>query len=247
MSRRHVRDQIPDYVVGSLPAVERGRIERHLRTCAVCRAERSAVEDGMAAMGLALRPVEPPPKLVDRVVSRVAAVRVERPLAYRRVKALAASTLAAAVLAAGAVTWAVAERGHVGDAERTAKQQIETVQRLRKLFEELGTRPAQGRLIPAKKDGKGFGSVLVYNATRGNDLILVRAVLPSDSDAPYTLKAADRSGHVLSKGTMIKTNDGDWLFYESSSKDLSRTFTVSVADQAGETVIVGPIGAPAES
>jgi hypothetical protein len=46
---------------------------------------------------------------------------------------------------------------------------------------------------------------------------------------------------------MIKTNDGDWLFYESSSKDLSRTFTVSVADQAGETVIVGPIGAPAES
>lgn len=247
MSPRHVRDQIADYVVGSLPAAEAERVERHLRRCPMCLAERSAMEEGAAAMGLALRPVDPPPKLVDRVVARVAAVRSEKPWTSRRVKGLAASTLAAAVLAAGAVTWAVAERSHAGGVEQQAKEQIQSVRRLTALFEALGARPVQGRLVPAKKDGKGFGSVLIYSAARGNDLILVRAVLPSGpSGAPYTLKASDRSGRVLSRGTMTKTNDGDWLFYEVSPENLSQAFSVSVMDRSRRTIVVGSIGAAPE-
>jgi putative zinc finger protein len=243
MNRHETRERLTDHIFGALETADADQVERHLVRCATCRGERATLEEGMAKVGLALRPVELPPNLGEGVLARIGAAREGKLRTSRRVRALAASTLAAALVAAGAVSWAVAERGHVGLVERQARRQVDTVKRLRLLFEALGARPYQGTLGPAKHDRKGFGSVLIYSASDGNDLILTRAVLPSEGRAaPYIVKATDRSGRVLCKGAMAQTNDGDWLFYQSTPEDLSRAFSVTVLERSGKPVIVGSVG-----
>ncbi|HEX2266625.1 MAG TPA: zf-HC2 domain-containing protein [Actinomycetota bacterium] len=232
-----MRQLLPDHVVGSLSAMDGRRVDRHLSRCAKCREERATFEEAMAAIALALPPVDPPPNLGERIAARVAA-NTRKPVSSTRVRALAAATMAAVLVAVGALGWAVAERGQVDVVRR---QQVENVRQLTKALEAVGARPYRADLLPARQEKKGFGSVAIYSATRVNDFILVGVVLPDDNAPPYTVKAMDPKGRVLSRGTLSKTNNGDWVFYESTQANLSRAISVSVMDRSGRAVMVGSI------
>lgn len=233
-----VRELLPDHVVGSLSATEARRVDRHLARCAPCRSERASLEESMSAVALALPPVDPPPNLGERIAARVTAAGAEKTGSSTRVRALAAATMAAVLVAVGALGWAVAERGQVNVVRR---EQVENVKELTKALEAVGARPYLAELLPARQEKKGFGSVAIYSATRVNDFILVGVVLPDDNAPPYTVKAMDPKGRVLSRGTLSKTNNGDWVFYESTQANLSRAISVSVMDRSGRAVMVGSI------
>jgi Putative zinc-finger len=233
-----VKEQLPDHVVGSLSAIEGRRIDRHLARCAECRWERAALEEGMMAIAFAQPPVDPPPNLGERIVSRVMAARAERPASSSHVRALAAATMAAVLVAVGALGWAMAERGQVNVVK---EQQVENVKQLTEALQAVGARPYRADLLPARQNKKGFGSVAIYSANRVNDFILVGVVLPDDNAPPYTVKAMDPNGRVLSRGALSKTNNGDWVFYESTKANLSRAISVSVLDRSGRAVMVGSI------
>ncbi len=237
MTCPEVQSMLPDRMAGVVPTGALHRIERHLARCPECQIERAALEEGFSTLGLALTPVDPPPNLGERIVGRVAAARREKVGRTRGVRALAASTLAAALVAVGALGWAVAERGH----GRQAQAQVEKVTGLIKALQAVGARPFRAELLPARQQKKGFGSVAIYSATRVNDFILVGVVLPDDRTGPYTVKVTDRNGRVLSRGRLSKTNNGDWVFYESTTANLSKAISVSVMDRSARAVIVGSI------
>ena len=241
MTGGHVSSQLADHVVGSLSDRDAHRVERHLARCVECRREGAALENGMTALGLALRPADPPPNLGERIVARVSAARAAKPAAPARVRALAAATLAAVLVAVGALGWAVAERTRGNVAKEHARRQVENVKGVIRALEAVGARPYRAELLPARQTKKGFGSVAIYSAMRVNDFILVGVVLPDDHEAPYTVKATDPKGRVLSKGRLSKTNNGDWVFYESTVANLSRAISVSVTDRSGRAVVVGSI------
>ncbi len=241
MTGVHVTAQLADHVLGALEHREAQRVERHLARCTECRRERAALDEGMAAVGLALPSLDPPANLDERIVARVAATRAEKPAPARGVRALAAATLAAVLVAVGALGWAVAERSESNVVKQQARRQVENVKGLIKALEAVGARPYRADLLPARQSRKGFGSVAIYSATRVNDFILVGMVLPDDHAAPYTVKATDPSGRVLSRGALSKTNNGDWVFYESTQANLSRVISVSVMDRSGRAVMVGSV------
>ncbi|HEX2068628.1 MAG TPA: zf-HC2 domain-containing protein [Actinomycetota bacterium] len=238
MSCAEIRGLLPDHVVGSLSAMDARRVDRHVSRCAGCREERRALEEAMTAVALSLPPVDPPPNLGERIVGRVAAATAGGPGSARGVRALAAATMAAVLVAVGALGWAMAERGQ-NDLVR--RQQVQNVRQLTKALEAVGARPYRADLLPARQERKGFGSVAIYSATRVNDFILVGVVLPDDNAPPYTVKAMDPKGKVLSRGILSKTNNGDWVFYESTVANLSRAISVSVMDRSGRAVMVGSI------
>lgn len=235
MNCAHVKAQLPDHVVGASPSGVAQRVERHLTRCSECRTEKATLQEGMAAVGLSLPLVDPPPYLGKRIVARVAAARGQK--APRGVKALAAATLAAVVVAVGALGWAVAERGR----GLQAQAEVLSVKKLTGALQAVGARPFRADLLPARQTKQGFGSVAIYSATRVNDFILVGVVLPDDRAAPYTVKATDRNGRILSRGRLSKTNNGDWVFYESTRANLSRAISVSVMDRSGRAVMVGSV------
>ncbi|HEX2088868.1 MAG TPA: zf-HC2 domain-containing protein [Actinomycetota bacterium] len=238
MNCAEARDLLPDRVVGALSLMDERRVDRHLARCTKCRGEQAALEEAIAAIGLALPPVDPPPNLGPRIAARVAAASAGKPASSVRVRTLAAATMAAVLVAVGALGWAVAERGQV---DLVRREQVQNVRQLTRALEAVGARPYRADLLPARQEKKGFGSVAIYSATRVNDFILVGVVLPDDNAPPYTVKAMDPKGRVLSRGTLSKTNNGDWVFYESTQVNLSRAISVSVMDRSGRAVMVGSI------
>lgn len=99
-----MHDLAAAYALNALSPDEARRFERHLKTCARCRAELDALRDGAAALAFAA-PAQPLPSLLrPRILGQVRAesprqVRPRPHLAPARVLAAAATLAAAAALA----------------------------------------------------------------------------------------------------------------------------------------------------
>jgi anti-sigma factor RsiW len=105
-----VRQQLPDYVLGTLPETELAAIRRHLRGCAGCRSEASDLDEGVALFASAAHVAEPPPELQAQVMSVLAEEWNETQGEVRgrlrpRLRWPAIATAAAVV--AGILVWAV--------------------------------------------------------------------------------------------------------------------------------------------
>ena len=62
-----VRERLPEHVLGTLNEQDDATVRRHLRGCAGCRAEMSALGEGMASFARAVHDQPPPEELQDRV------------------------------------------------------------------------------------------------------------------------------------------------------------------------------------
>ena len=69
MSCDAVRQQLPDYVLGTLSETETAAIRRHLRGCASCREDATELDQGVALFAGAAHVAEPPPDLKERVLA----------------------------------------------------------------------------------------------------------------------------------------------------------------------------------
>lgn len=67
----HVLDLLPAFVIGSLEADERDRVEEHLLSCWICRDESRLFQAVADELSLAVPPAEPSPDLRDRLMQRV--------------------------------------------------------------------------------------------------------------------------------------------------------------------------------
>ncbi len=108
MFTRHVSRQLAAHLDGQLAEPKAQRVERHLKNCARCRAEREQIQSGMAAMEH-LRPVEAPAKIWTSIEAAMDRNR-HQPLGAlrRRWEFAAVGALVVLALAGGAVYWRTA-------------------------------------------------------------------------------------------------------------------------------------------
>lgn len=97
------------YAVDALDESERIEFEKHLATCATCRAEVDSLTEAAVALG-ALTETEPPARLRDAVLAdintvRPLAPRVTGPRTAVRRRPLLAAAAAVVALGAGAAVW----------------------------------------------------------------------------------------------------------------------------------------------
>ncbi len=106
------------YALDALDDDDRREFERHLLTCATCRAEVDELRETVGALALAVDPVEPPPALRERILAD--ARRGGEVLPFRSRRVWQAVAAAAAVAAVGFAIWSAVLARSLDD-ERSAR------------------------------------------------------------------------------------------------------------------------------
>jgi hypothetical protein len=239
-----VRERLTEYSLGLLTKVDASEVERHLEWCAGCRKESAELEEGAARMALALPVLDPRASLETQVVDRVRSAAGRVPSAGRhRGGRLVAAALAAALLALGAIGWAIAERSHV----QTLQSQIKTADaRQRSLadafdsFKGRAGRTMIAHLAPAPT-GRGSGTAVIFSAPGVKDQIVVSALIPN-AKGPYIVQLVDnRSAIKVGRLELGHRVEGDWFMWVEVNHDLSRVVTITVLDSESRTVLTGRV------
>jgi Putative zinc-finger len=235
-----VRERLAEYALGVLPPQEARDVDRHLQWCPGCQKEAEELRDGTTAMAFSLPESRPPGGLEGRVVDSIqrAAGRKTQFARGRGIRALAVATLAALVLALGAMGWALAERRSAQNAQQDKARQIERIESFLK-----GQGSFQARLQPpaSRPTAQDVGTTVIYSSPIFNDVIVVDANFFRQVKGAYRFQLLDRSGSVLSAGMLSQTERGDWLAWEATGRDLSMGIVVDVFNGAGRLVLSGPV------
>ncbi len=249
-----VRELLPEFAVGVLPPKERLAIERHLQWCAGCRREAGELGRAAATFAFALPPAEPSPGLADRVVAAVRRT-AGAPGTHRRLRAAAASTVAAMVAVAG-LGWGAVMAGRAERfADRAAQAQqheVDALERFRHVLAlaGLGTELPQdqtflGQLAPITADEVGGGAVLQLVSPTKLDfvIVIVNGLDTGRAALPYRVVVENVDGKTLRAGkiTSLNKDGGAEVFHEFRSKDLTGYSTVLVTDAHGGVVLRGTV------
>jgi anti-sigma factor RsiW len=250
MNCLEVREHLTEYSLGMLGADEARRIERHLEWCEGCRREGAELQEGLMPLAASLPQVDPPLQLEERIVTRVLEATGRWKTTSRRgVRALVASTLAAVMVALGALGWGVAERQKAVDVKLQAADQLAQARRIVRVLQSVGATPYFAALRPTSQSSEASGTVLVYSGREVEDFVLAQLVLPPGKGSEYSFQLTDRIGEVLSGGKLTKTNNANtWIFLDRTERNLSRGIGVLVLDSSGSAVLTGVMKpAPASS
>jgi hypothetical protein len=244
MTCLQVREQLAEYALGTLSPEAARVVERHLEWCEGCRKEVAELQEGLIPLALSLAPAEPPRALEERVVTRImTATGRWRATSRRGVRALVAATLAAVLVAFGALGWAVAERQKVFDVRNQAADQLAEAKAFAAVLQSAGATPSFANLRTTSQDSQASGTVLVYSGREVANFVLAQLLLPADKGSSYSFELTDRSGQVLSGGNLTKTNNANtWLFLDRTGRNLSHGVNVLVLDSSGSAVLTGVLG-----
>ena len=240
MTCLEVRERLTEYALGLLTKVDASEVERHLEWCAGCRKESAELEEGAARMALALPVSQPAASLETRVVDRlrVASGKIA-PGGRRRVRVLVASTLAAALLAVGAMGWAIAERMHVQTLEDqvTEKQaQVDAFAEVVKGVQGRG-RTLKAKLAPPPGVGRGGGSAVIASAPGVDDFVFIDVLLPG-AKGPFRFQIVNNKA-ALKAVRLDKAAGANWIRYWQTKSDLSGAVTITVLDRHSRSILSG--------
>jgi hypothetical protein len=250
-----VRERLTEQALGVLDQDVARQVERHLEWCAGCRKESTELAEGVETLSRSLAPISPPTALEERVVQRVmtAAGRRPHPARRRTVRVLVAATLAAAVMALGAVGWGFAERRQAQDvrAELLRVQGVQDrlvgqVDRLQQLFQVAG-RIFQAKLYPGTRQLAAGAAVV--SSQEGSGFVLVQVVTPLDAKlGPFVAELRDDAGHAVRVGRLEPLPGGGYVLNNLGIRsdatrpgavDLERLRTISIIDRSGVPVLIG--------
>jgi hypothetical protein len=237
VSCAEIRERLAEYALGVLPPSEAREVARHLQWCAGCQKESDELREGATAIALSLPDAGTPARLEGRVVDTLAHAAGRRQRAPWRlgIRALAVAALTAALVAVGATGWAVIERNKA----QSALSELIKISNLGKLF------PGSYRADLAPPSGteglaaQAEGTTLISSSPQFDDLVVTSAFFPQAGGGPYTFKLLDRTGTLLSGGTLLVTRNGGLLAYEFSGQDLSKAIRVDVFNGSGHLVLTG--------
>jgi hypothetical protein len=241
MTCLEVRERLTEHALGLLTKVDAAEIDRHLEWCAGCRKESAELEEGAARMALALPVTEPAASLETRVVDRIriASGRIA-PGGRRRARVLVAATLTAALLAVGAMGWAVAERNQtqaLKEAIAAKNSQIKRIGDVLRSFQASHGKTLAADLRSAP-DVEGSGSAVIFTAPGVRDQVVVGLVLPAGAKGPYSVQLVDNRS-AIEVGRLARRVEGDWFMWEKRNQDLSRVVSITVLDSDSRTVLFG--------
>lgn len=187
-----VRQQLPDYVLGTLSETETAAVRRHLRGCAACRADATELDEGVALFAGAAHVAEPPSDLKERVLGVLEDEWAESgtPIhGRRRFRFVPQAMVAALIVLAGAGAWA-------GVAQSNASHWKEDALAYRRFLDALGGRDVRAGTLIASPGVTLEGSVVMYDSEKGQSWILVLARAPGYSD-PVTVTLQAPGGREI--------------------------------------------------
>ena len=241
-----VRERLAEFAVDALPAAEAREVERHLDWCPGCRKEAGEFQEGAARMAFALQAAPPPPALGSKVVDRVAvASGRHRPSSRRAIRVAAVAVLAAALLAAGSLTFALAMRGKVATLQQKVSQTTKDLNRFQELLQHLKAngKVFEANLVPSP-GGAGGGTAAIVTAPNAADWVMVQVDVGPTSGGPYRVLLQQRSGVSILAGSLVRTANGPFVLSAEPryfAADLSRLSSVVVLDHTGRPVLAGPV------
>jgi hypothetical protein len=243
-----VRELLPDYTLGTLSDLESAAVRRHLRGCASCRTEASALDEGVALFASAAHAEEPPPELKDRVMAVLADEWSDAPEAARAPRRwlVTAAVAAAAVLAVGSMVWAaLAERR--SDrlvAQATVANSVRSQARsYQEFLEALGGRDVRVATLQPAGSSAMEGSAVLYDSERGQSWVLV--LLRSPGATGIANVTISGGGQSIDLHPVELAEDGDGATWLVTSSDITKVRSVRVTDVAGNLIASGT-AAPAE-
>ncbi len=187
MRCEEVQDRLAEHLLGALAAEEAARVRRHVRGCAACRRELSALEEGLTTFARAAHDATPPPELRERVL-RVLEEEWSEEAARpgRRVPLARAAAVVAVLVLAASVAWGVAS-------DRRADRYEERALRYEAFLQALGGEAVRvGTLVPAGPRAVE-GNLIVYESAEGRSWVLVSARVPgAQGEAVVTLLSDGR-------------------------------------------------------
>jgi anti-sigma factor RsiW len=268
-----VRDLLPEFALDVLDEGEVREIEQHIETCPGCRREAEGFRESAARIAMSLPPEVPGPALGDRVGRAVDDVRSgrgskRRNASRRTVRLVAAAGLVAALLAAGASSWALAMRGQVAVQKQVVTRRSEDIERLQVFIAQFQQRmqsllqanSANNRQLPAAERAKVLGALMTSPSGVGAsgellvvsipdtpnpnpDFVTLQANIPREVRGPFTVLFEQGSAPAIKAGRLVKTPNGDYVLATDPmffpNNDLSKLTGVVVLDRAGQTVLTG--------
>jgi predicted anti-sigma-YlaC factor YlaD len=233
-----VRELLPEHLLGTLEGPEDLEVRRHLRGCAGCRTEMTALSDGVDWFARAAHDRTPPPELHGRVMTTLEQewrdTDLERPDA-RRTRWLGRA--AAVVVVAAVLGWGLSQTHRANVAADDASS-------YRKVLSTLGGKEFRVGTLDSHIAHPLVGSIVLYDSHEGQSwgIVLVRATGVSGT-ASVTLSSSEGSGAspTIDAGTLKFQSDGDAATWLVTSSDLTSFDRVTITAADGTVLATGDI------
>lgn len=221
-----VREHLAEHLLATLAPDLDEQVRAHLRGCGACRAEMTALGDGVGSFARASHDREPPEGLRPRVLTVLedewTAVAPEP--TRRSARTIAAATLAAAALVA-TLAWA-------GVATVRANRSEAAAAKYESFLDVLGGENVRVGELRASGSQALQGSVVIYDSNVGQSWVLVLCRAPGWSGtANVTLVSTD--GRTVDLRPMEFGQGGEGSTWLVTSSNLERFERVNVWDDGG--------------
>ena len=234
MSCDLVRDQLAEYLLGSLDPEEDTSIRRHLRGCASCRRELAAMEEGLATFASAAHQADPPEGLRDRVLEVLQEDRPEPSEASVARKRGGTWWLKAAAIAVlvGSLAWGAV-------ATVRANTLAGPAGRYQSFLDALGGREVRVATLHATGSQPVDGSAILYDSDVGQSWVVVLARSPG-ATGETTAVIMSPHGRIALRPTEFSP-EGDVATWMVTSADISRYGRVVLLDHNGHAIAAGHV------
>ncbi|MGZ8605446.1 MAG: zf-HC2 domain-containing protein [Actinomycetota bacterium] len=222
-----VHEQLAEHLLGTLEPGTDADVRLHLRGCASCRVEMTALAEGVSTLAAAAHDVDPPPELRDRVLTVLGEEWAEagEPTAAPGRSAWRWRTAAAAAALVAAIAWGVVATGQALRFE-SAADKYET------FLGVLGGEDVRVGEFRAAGSQALQGSVVIYDSRVGQSWVLVLMRAPGwEGTANVTMRAGDEETidlHPMEFGAGGEAST--WLVTASDLRDFD---LVNVWDDRG--------------
>jgi hypothetical protein len=181
-----VREQLAEHLLGTLDPSDDAEVRAHLRGCATCRREMSALADGVSTFAAAAHDVDPPEELHDRVLAVLdeewTAAPIEIPVRRRSPWVWRA---AAAAALAGTLAWGAYATVRASDLREDADK-------YQSFLGVLGGEDVRVGELRATGAQELHGSVVIYDSRVGQSWVLVLVRAPGrEGTANVTMVAGE--------------------------------------------------------
>jgi anti-sigma factor RsiW len=235
-----VRELLPEHLLGTLDGPEDLEVRRHLRGCAGCRADMTALSDGVEWFARAAHDRPPPPELRERVMTTLEQewrdAESLQPETRRSPWFARAAALVAIVAALG---WGLSQT-HRADIAATDAASYQRV------LSTLGGKEFRVGTLEPKIAHPFEGSVVLYDSHQGQSwgIVLVRAPGVSGT-ATVTLSTGNGADDTtIDAGRLEFQPDGDAATWLVTSSDLTPYDHLTITADDGTVLATADI-APA--
>jgi hypothetical protein len=235
MTCEEVRERLPEYALGTLDDTTDMAVRRHLRGCAACRREMTALSEGVSLFAMAVHDRTPPEELKGRVTTALAEEWTDAQqsqAAARPRRSWIAAVAAAAVLVA-ALSWGAVEMRHASTVSAQASSYQNLLSKLGgKEFRVGSLQPAPGRTVD--------GTVVAYDSSHYQSFVAVFLRAPGVSgDAKAVLTSPD--GRSITVTPVKIGDDGSGAAWLVTPTDIQSFDHVVVTAPDGSTLATANI------